>query len=1359
MTEQWIYDLFISYAEADKAWVEGYLLDALEEAEVGYIRESAFTLGVPRILEFERAIRQSRYTLLVISEAYLADDLKRFTDILAQSYGEQVGTWPVIPLTLQEGLGLDPRLKMLEGLKASTSEDWKAAIKRLCEQLKCPPPPPPPKPVCPYPGMIPFSENDEGRFFGRDEEIEELLGRLRLHPFLTVIGPSGSGKSSLIFAGLIPQLKQSGLFGTGQWCIRSLRPGTNPLANLQAVLGGDVTALEVRIQQLLSTQPDAQRLLLIVDQFEELFTQAGAEATPFQQALFKLMEIPNVYLILTVRADFYPDLMGCLLWNKISSHRFEVLPLDEKGLKQAIVRPAEEVEVYVDPVLVERLVVDAKGEPGILPLIQETLVLLWEKLERRFLPLQAYELLVLPRPAYGPTPSQPRTGLQIAISRRADAAYANLETDEKQAIARRIFLRLIQFGEGRLDTRRQQLEDDLRSFEDDSQLFDDTLEYLASSKRRLLTFSGEESGQKRKVDIAHEALIFSWPTLQQWINELRESEKTRRRLQEKAEEWTRMEKKGGLLDEAELAEAESWLSSDEAKVLGYDKSLYNLIRTSRKVIEELKQEKENQRQKELRLTQDALAQEKKARKVERSRKNIALIFTIILCFASVWIWKQKIEAELLAATYYVKALKSNHQIDALIEGIKAGKILKNPLINVLVNPDDKIRVIATLSQQLSGINEKNVLQKHKFSVNSISFCHTGLYFVSGSDDGTIRFWNKNGEEKLQPLINDQNKSSYERNIKVVSINRKCDLVASSDKGGTLKLWKLDGSSKSFPNPKSSNLINSIKFSPNGAILASAGNDGMIQLWDLKESQVKYSWKAHEKPIRSISFSKDGDFLVSAGEDRKIKLWDLNNLNENKQPRKEFPQRHQDGITEVTFSPDDQFIASASIDKSVIIWTREGTVKSVPNTGSDSIFAQESPVNSVQFSPNGKLIATADSDNTVKLWDLDTLKLLLTLKGHNDKVNTASFSPDGKTLISAGVDNIIIIWDITREMLPQTVEAVRYSRDGNIMVIATAVKSSDPRAEGLSRLVYISPIAKSKITHLSSLRLELSENPIYDIALSSNGEKIAIAQDTKVTLWDRGNSRKDQLLCNNIPVIAKIIDWSSDGSTFATINELNQLILWKSDGECLKIIDKPKNKITSSFEFETMIFRFNPKYKLLVSADKEENNIILWKQDGTFISEVKQAHKDKINALEFSQNGKILVSAGNDGAIKLWNLQGMFTADPHLTPLNNDGFKGHTGFINSVAISPNGQLIASGGTDKVVRLWNLEGKEIISLIGHNNLIKSLGFSPDGQQLFSVDEDGIMIRWNLDLGELLNQSCQWLQDYNRTHRSQGNNPCKD
>jgi energy-coupling factor transporter ATP-binding protein EcfA2 len=669
MTEEWTYDLFISYAEADRAWVEGYLLDALENAEVSCTCESAFTLGVPRILEFERAIRQSQYILLIISDAYLADDSTQFTDILAQSYGEEIGTWPVIPLMRQEGLQLPPRLKIPEGLTASNSEQWKAAIERLCNQLKRPPPALPQKPICPYPGMIPFSENDEQRFFGRDGEIEELRGRLHAQHFLTVIGPSGSGKSSLVFAGLIPNLKKSGLFGTGQWCIRSLRPGSNPLANIQTVLECNFSNLEVNIQQLLSTQPDTQRLLLVIDQFEELFTQSGTETRQFQKALLQLIEIPNVYLILTVRADFYPDLMGSLLWDKIRSHRYEVLPLDAKGLRQAIVRPAESEEVYIDSALVERILVDSRGEPGVLPLLQQTLKLLWEKLERRFLPLKAYELLVLPRSAYGATTNQPLTGLQVAISLQADAAFGKLETQTKQAIAQRIFLRLIQFGEGRPDTRRQQLQKELTSTDDDVELFKQTLEHLADC--RLLTFSGEENieqKENRKVDLAHEALISAWPTLQQWIRERRDAEQVRRRLETQAQEWVRLgQSKGGLLDSIELAEAERWLSSPEAKELGYKSSLIDLVTASQQAIQEEARLDQERQQKELTLIQEKLEQEKKFRKAEQIRNRVIIGSLGAILVAGIFTWKQQQQTQEAKQVFLDQALNIPVQTPELIK--------------------------------------------------------------------------------------------------------------------------------------------------------------------------------------------------------------------------------------------------------------------------------------------------------------------------------------------------------------------------------------------------------------------------------------------------------------------------------------------------------------------------------------------------------------------------------------------------------------------------------------------------------------------------------------------------------------------
>jgi len=231
----------------------------------------------------------------------------------------------------------------------------------------------------------------------------------------------------------------------------------------------------------------------------------------------------------------------------------------------------------VESALVERLVADAAGEPGILPFVQETLVLLWERLDRRFLPLVAYEALVLPHQANNWDGDKPLTGLQVAMANRADATLADLED---QAIARRLFLRLIQFGEGRPDTRRQLSFSDL-CVNDDSQLFDATIEHL--TKNRLLTLSGKE--EDKKVDIAHKALISGWPRLEEWIKEWRIVELTRRQLEAKVDNWERLNRQGGLLDAVELQEIENWLNNPDLIELGYSKRLLTFVQISRKKVE------------------------------------------------------------------------------------------------------------------------------------------------------------------------------------------------------------------------------------------------------------------------------------------------------------------------------------------------------------------------------------------------------------------------------------------------------------------------------------------------------------------------------------------------------------------------------------------------------------------------------------------------------------------------------------------------------------------------------------------------------------------------------------------------------
>ena len=259
------YDFFVSYAEADRVWVEGYLLDALQVAGVRVHSQEAFRPNRPLLLDFEEAIMHSRRVLLVISKAYLAESTTGFVDLMAQAYGLETATWPVVPLILQR-VELPPRLAMLKGLDATDPEEWPGVVARLCADLALNAPGPTPRPPCPYPGMAPFRTEDAKRFFGRDEEEQALLQRLRKHPFLTAIGPSGSGKSSLVFAGLVPALQESELFGPGGWLVRSLRPGERPLAALDTALDGAGGDPAQAVADLLASEPEAGHLLLVVCQ-------------------------------------------------------------------------------------------------------------------------------------------------------------------------------------------------------------------------------------------------------------------------------------------------------------------------------------------------------------------------------------------------------------------------------------------------------------------------------------------------------------------------------------------------------------------------------------------------------------------------------------------------------------------------------------------------------------------------------------------------------------------------------------------------------------------------------------------------------------------------------------------------------------------------------------------------------------------------------------------------------------------------------------------------------------------------------------------------------------------------------------
>lgn len=586
------WDLFVLHAEADVTFVRGALLPALGLPRDRVLLLCELPLGTSVPGAIQEGVAASRITVAIVSPAFLHDAWARYGQEMAATAARTRQC--LVPLVLADCalpllLAYQTKLDCRDAAPAARALQFE----RLRALVGADEPPPREVP-CPYPGMRPFSGENAALFCGRDREIDELVARLEGETReLYVVGPSGSGKSSLIAAGVLPRLER-GRSGAAPFVVRSLRPGPFPAHALAAALLGTrnrtpsnprtgdswpLTPSPSRwrhlVERALAAHPPARRLVVFIDQLEEIFTLASASGRrELFAALDALRAVPACQLVFSVRADFFGALMSSELWPHVDcSPRCEVAPLVGDDLRAALAEPAARVGVLLEPALVERLLADAAAEPGLLAAVQETLVELWARRDRDLITLQDYLDLG----------SGGRSGLAVALARCADRTYARL-TPAQRAVARRIFLRLISFGEGRADTRRRQPIQGLRDGQPHPE-FAETLRVLTED--RLLTLdtaagSGERDDDDRDADLSHEALITGWDRLQQWIRDHGADEQRRRALERQAEDWqARGPGRGGLLDDLALRELDGWLTATVERDLGVSARATELIQASR----------------------------------------------------------------------------------------------------------------------------------------------------------------------------------------------------------------------------------------------------------------------------------------------------------------------------------------------------------------------------------------------------------------------------------------------------------------------------------------------------------------------------------------------------------------------------------------------------------------------------------------------------------------------------------------------------------------------------------------------------------------------------------------------------------
>jgi hypothetical protein len=477
-------------------------------------------------------------------------------------------------------------------------------------------------PPCPYKGLNAFGEEDANLYYGRETLREELATKLIGCPLLPILGASGSGKSSFVFAGLIPQLKSD---TRCNWLIESFRPESNPLQSLAIALQKWDATIDVNqlseeflhqpeslrdcLENIQSKLPTNSRLLLVIDQFEEVYTLASSESgQKFLQLLVKAIDIvPKFSLLLTMRADFLAQVLEFEPWGQLWQ-KYEpefLLPLSTEELERAITIPAVNRGVKFESGLLTQIIKSVQGKVGYLPLLQFALTQFWSLQEKGILTDSAYQKL---------------GGVYSALVDYAEDIYARMKP-EQRGQTQQLLLQLVQVNQNAEATRKVVSKTDIQDW--------DLALYLTS--KRLLTTNRHEEGLET-IEIVHEALIYHWQRLKDWIRDNEDFLRWQNRLQIAWDEWQKHNCSAGyLLLEAPLVEAELWLDKKSDSLTAEQKFFINLSIDDR---DRLEKEEAQRKEKELQ-------QEKKVRKATQKiaiATSLSLIMTIL---AGGWTWWER----------------------------------------------------------------------------------------------------------------------------------------------------------------------------------------------------------------------------------------------------------------------------------------------------------------------------------------------------------------------------------------------------------------------------------------------------------------------------------------------------------------------------------------------------------------------------------------------------------------------------------------------------------------------------------------------------------------------------------------------
>jgi WD40 repeat protein/energy-coupling factor transporter ATP-binding protein EcfA2 len=1089
----------------------------------------------------------------------------------------------------------------------------------------------------PYPGLRPFTSEENAIFFGCDDQVGDLLDKLSKHRFIAVVGPSGCGKSSLVKAGLIPGIEMGFLDQRIKaWRIAVMRPGVEPMKNLcDALCQPDVFNIDAdenihKRPLMLATltrgpsclvqvckenkMPPNTALLVVVDQFEEIFRFRKEFSIDQAEAFVNMMihsarqsELP-IYVIFTMRSDFLGDCALFLDLPQIMNDSQYLTPrLNRDQLKTAIEGPAHFFGAKVCPKLVNVLLNDMGNDMDQLPVLQHALMRMWVIAQDKGLDelnLDLYEKIGT---------------LRHALSNHADSVFNKNLSLQQQKIAEVLFKALCQVSSNRQDTRRPvSIADVARIARVDAQAVIHVVNQFRAPDKSFITPPIEVNLQPDDViDISHESLIRLWQRLKDWVKEESRWAEIYQLLENAA-----IRKEQGefsLYRSPELDIVLDW--KDKQNPSQYWAARYGAhFELAMAFLEESQAAEEDRKRKQ----KEAIEKE-----LQQARERTIELFESQLTHAAL---HSKIE-DFSAAK---KILHTTHELDEDIPihrqharnflnwyvhlmGLEADRVYQKAgakLFDVAISPDGKTLAACGERETLVLFDEStgDVIQRfkgHTVDVRRVLFHPNGHLLFSGGDDRQIIIWSlPDGIQKT--VLDAQGK------VWALAIHPKGHLLASGGTDNTISLWDMDNHQKIQTLEGHEDTIQDLAFSPNGQLLASASYDKTARLWDVETFKQVHVLKGHASDVHGVAFHPNGKQLATSSRDTNILLWQT----QTGQPIRIF-QGHDNMVVGLLFLPAGtaSHLVSASFDRTLRIWDTE--------TGIPLRILQGHQAGIGWIKTNGRHIYSAANDGTVRRWP--TAMPDMHVVDVDGEPWSCAISPDGQHLALGFSDGSLQMFSL------------------HDSVVSSVWKKDEIHTNGIQRISFF-PDGSHLITASFDNTAKLiqaetgdvmqtfkgHDDIIHAVSVSPNGRLIATASyDGRIGLFQRGQDTGNFVKAHDGKVYA--LDFDCTG---------NYLVSSGIDGK-------------------------TKRWQL-------QNNQL------TYLREIA-ACNERIMWTAFSPDGRRIVSVGRDQLIHVFDVQ---------TSKEIATFVGHENSILRAAFTPDGGQVVSVSADATIRVWDIETRSAL-----------------------------------------------------------------